>query len=61
VPPADAAALSAALASLAGDSDRRCQMGQAARRRLLEGFTEEHVRRTLRASYAAMLAGDNGG
>ena len=60
VPPADVAALSAALASLAGDAERRCQMGQAARHRLLEGFTEQHVRRTVRASYAAMLAGDGG-
>ena len=60
VPPGDAAALSAALKSLAGDADRRCRLGQAARRRLLEGFTEEHVRGTLRASYAALLAGDDG-
>ena len=57
VPPDDVGALSSALASLAGNPDRRCQMGQAARRRLLEGFTEQHVRGTLRASYAAMLAG----
>jgi len=61
VPPDDVGALSSALASLAGDPDRRCQMGQAARRRLLEGFTEQHVRSTLRASYAAMLAGDGEG
>ena len=61
VPPGDVAALSSALKSLAGDSDRRCRMGQAARRRLLEGFTEQHVRSALRASYAAMLAGDRGG
>ena len=60
VPPADVDALSAALASLAGDAERRCQMGQAARHRLLEGFTEEHVRSTVRASYAAMLADDGG-
>jgi glycosyltransferase involved in cell wall biosynthesis len=60
VPPGDAAALSAALKNLAGDADRRCRLGQAARRRLLEGFTEEHVRGTLRASYAALLAGDDG-
>ena len=58
VAPDDVGALSSALASLAGDPDRRRQMGQAARQRLLEGFTEEHVRSTLRASYAAMLAGD---
>jgi glycosyltransferase involved in cell wall biosynthesis len=60
VPPGDVTALSSALKSLAGDSDRRCQMGEAARRRLLEGFTEQHVRSTLRASYAAMLAADGG-
>ena len=61
VPPGDIAALSSALKTLAGDSDRRCRMGQAARRRLLEGFTEQHVRSALRASYAAMLAGGRGG
>jgi len=59
VPPGDVAALSSALKSLASDSDRRCQMGQAARQRLLEGFTEHHVRSALRASYAALLAGGN--
>jgi len=60
VPPGDVAALSAALKSLAGDADRRCRLGQAARQRLLEGFTEAHVRDALRASYAALLAGDGG-
>jgi glycosyltransferase involved in cell wall biosynthesis len=60
VPPGDVAALSAALKSLAGDADRRCRLGQAARQRLLAGFTEEHVRDAVRASYAALLAGDGG-
>jgi hypothetical protein len=40
---------------LAADADMRVRMGEAARLRLLHGFTEAHVKGVLRASYQAML------
>ena len=43
VPPGDAAALAAAMAELAGDPERVAHMGEAARLRVLSGFTERHV------------------
>lgn len=51
VPPDDAAALAEALRRLAGDRALRERMGDAARRRLLEGFTEAHVKDILRSVY----------
>ena len=56
VPPEDAAALAAALESLARDPGLRQRMGEAARLRLRHGFTEDHVKQSLRASYALLLA-----
>lgn len=56
VPPQDAEALANALERLARDPDLRQRMGEAARVRLLHGFTEAHVKQSLRAAYASMLA-----
>src|SRR5262249_10050406 len=55
VPPEDPDALAAALERLARDADLRRRMGEAGRLRLLQGFTEAHVKQSLRATYAAML------
>ena len=55
VPPEDPDALANALERLARDADLRRRMGEAARLRLLQGFTEAHVKHSLRATYAAML------
>jgi glycosyltransferase involved in cell wall biosynthesis len=55
VPPEDPDALAAALERLAHDAGLRRRMGEAARLRLLQGFTEAHVKQSLRAAYAAML------
>lgn len=52
VPPEDASALAEALRRLASDRALRERMGAAARRRLLEGFTETHVKGALRSVYA---------
>jgi glycosyltransferase involved in cell wall biosynthesis len=51
VPPNDVTALAEALHRLANDRELRERMGAAARRRLLEGFTEEHVKEVLRSAY----------
>jgi glycosyltransferase involved in cell wall biosynthesis len=56
VPPEDADALAKALERLACDPDLRRRMGEAARLRLLHGFTEDHVKQSLRATYVSMLA-----
>ena len=56
VPPEDAEALANALERLARDPELRLRMGEAARLRLLHGFTEAHVKQSLRATYASMLA-----
>jgi len=56
VPPADAGALADAMQQLAADADMRVRMGEAARLRLLHGFTEAHVKGVLLASYQAMFA-----
>jgi glycosyltransferase involved in cell wall biosynthesis len=56
VPPEDADALARALERLARDPDLRRRMGEAARLRLLHGFTEDHVKQSLRAAYASMLS-----
>lgn len=55
VPPEDPAALAAALERLVRDPVLRQRMGEAARLRLLHGFTEDHVKQSLRASYASLL------
>jgi glycosyltransferase involved in cell wall biosynthesis len=55
VPPENADALANALEKLARDPDLRRRMGEAARLRLLHGFTEAHVKQSLRATYASML------
>jgi glycosyltransferase involved in cell wall biosynthesis len=56
-PAGDVAALAAALRLMASDRELRLRMGQAARQRLLGGFTEAHVKGAIRASYATMLGG----
>jgi glycosyltransferase involved in cell wall biosynthesis len=55
VPPENAAALADALRRLALDADLRLRMGEAARLRLLQGFTVAHVQTTLRAAYQSLL------
>ena len=60
VPPEDAEALAGALERLARDPELRLRMGEAARLRLLHGFTEAHVKESLRAAYASMSAGAKG-
>ena len=56
VPPENADALADALERLARDPDLRLRMGEAARLRVLQGFTEAQVKQSLRAAYASMLA-----
>jgi glycosyltransferase involved in cell wall biosynthesis len=53
----DAAALADAFAALAADPAGIARMGEAARTRVLEGFTERAVMEQVKALYAAMLAG----
>ena len=55
VPPDDAAALADALQRLARDGDLRERMGEAARLRLLHGYTHAHAREALRAAYQSLL------
>jgi glycosyltransferase involved in cell wall biosynthesis len=55
VPPEDPEALADALERLACDAELRQRMGEAARLRLLHGFTEAQVKQSLRAAYASML------
>jgi glycosyltransferase involved in cell wall biosynthesis len=55
VPPNVAEALAAALAALAADPALVARMGQAARARILEGFTERAVMDAVKRTYAAML------
>jgi glycosyltransferase involved in cell wall biosynthesis len=55
VPPDDPVALADALQCLARDPDLRKRMGEAARLRLLHGFTEAHVKQSLRAAYQSLL------
>jgi glycosyltransferase involved in cell wall biosynthesis len=43
VPPNDAEALAHAMVALARDAERVERLGEAARRRVLAGFTERHV------------------
>ena len=55
VSPNDAPALADALARLAGDSALVARLGEAARARVLDGFTERDVMATVKGLYAAML------
>ncbi len=55
VPPGDASALGAALERLARDLSLRQRMGTAARLRVLQGFTEAHVKEVLRGAYLSLL------
>lgn len=56
VPPGDAAALARALSRFAADPDLAARMGEAARARVLDGFTERAVMERLKQLYAAVLA-----
>lgn len=55
VPPGDAAALAAAMITVAKDRQRVAQMGQAARMRVLDGFTHKDVQRTVTDIYKRLL------
>jgi len=55
VPPENAGALADAMQRLAADAELRVRMGEAARLRLLHGFTVAHVSNALQASYQSML------
>jgi glycosyltransferase involved in cell wall biosynthesis len=59
VPPGDVTALAAALTRLAKNRELRLSFGAAARQRVLEGFTEAHLRAAVRASYMGLLAGES--
>ncbi len=56
VPPDDPPALADALLRLAGDPGLATRLGEAARERVLSGFTERHVMDAVKALYAGMLA-----
>ena len=58
VPPGDPGALAEALASLAGDPKFRLLAGAAARRRVLQDYTEEAVRAKIRDIYHAVRHGN---
>lgn len=55
VPPDDVDALAAALGRLIADPELAQRMGNAARQRLLSGFTESHVRASVRSAYEELL------
>ena len=55
VPAGDPVALGEALERLARDAELRQRLGHAARLRVLHGFTEAHVRETLRGAYLSLL------
>lgn len=57
VPRGDVGALAEALEQLARDSSLRIRMGEAARLRVLQGFTEAHVKQALKAAYISLLGG----
>ncbi|WP_246742305.1 glycosyltransferase family 4 protein [Microvirga splendida] len=56
VPPGEAAALCEALLALSGQPDRLARMGEAARARVLDGFTERDVMESVKELYRSMLA-----
>jgi glycosyltransferase involved in cell wall biosynthesis len=51
----DTSALAEALERLARDSSLRLRLGAAARLRLLQGYTEAHVKEALRGAYLSLL------
>jgi len=55
VPAGDTSALAAALERLARDSSLRLRLGAAARLRLLQGYTEAHVREALRGACLSLF------
>ena len=55
VPAGDPVALADALLHLACDADLRERMGEAARLRMLQGYTHAHMREALRAAYQSLL------
>lgn len=55
VPPGDAPALADALARLSADPELRVTMGRAARARILDGFTTDHVREGIRTAYGGLF------
>ncbi|MGF9761180.1 glycosyltransferase family 4 protein [Microvirga sp. 0TCS3.31] len=56
VPPGDAASLSEALMTLVQEPNRVARMGEAARTRVLDGFTERDVMDRVKELYRSMLA-----
>jgi glycosyltransferase involved in cell wall biosynthesis len=60
VTPADVTGLAEAMRRLAADPVLRERMGAAARRKLLAGFTEGHVKERLRGAYRYLLQADVG-
>lgn len=56
VPPEDADALAEAIYKLAQDRDLAARMGAAARQRVLQGYTEAHVKQSITAAYARLMA-----
>jgi glycosyltransferase involved in cell wall biosynthesis len=55
IPPENPQALADALEKLAADPDLRARMGKAARERVLDGFTEQHMRKAVLAIYRILL------
>jgi glycosyltransferase involved in cell wall biosynthesis/ribosomal protein S18 acetylase RimI-like enzyme len=58
VPPRDPEALAAAVLRLAGDPDLRRRLGEAARERACERFSERRVAERVAGHYRALLAGE---
>jgi glycosyltransferase involved in cell wall biosynthesis len=56
VPPNDSAALANAFARLAANPALVARMGEAARARILDGFTERHVMDSVKRLYSSLLA-----
>jgi len=61
VPPADPEALARAILELAADTGLRRRMGAAARQRVLDGFTQDHVIADMTAVYERLLRETGGG
>jgi len=55
VPPEDAGALAQAIAKLANDPKLRATMGKAARQRVLDSFTKDHVIKDVAKTYDRLL------
>lgn len=60
VPPGDPVALAGALTRLAAEPALRIRLGEAARARLLEGFTIRHVQAGIHAAYQRLLGPAHG-